>query len=79
MKIAEIENPDLVIAKDQKEYLPIPCHRFDGEDGRIAFSWKLSFLERLIVLFTGTIWHQVLTFKAKFQPQLLTVKKPEGL
>jgi hypothetical protein len=56
----------------------IPAHRFaDDGDGRVAWCWKLSWRERLVVLATGRLWHQVLTFAAPFQPQLLTVEKPQ--
>jgi hypothetical protein len=29
------------------------------------------------VLFSGLIWHQILTFNGPLQPQLLTVEKPD--
>jgi protein gp37 len=51
-------------------------HIVGGADGRLACCWRLSFKERLVVLFTGKIWHQVLTFKQPLQPQLLGVEKP---
>lgn len=77
MKLVSFPEQTVVIAKDQPEYFPVPAHRFNDEEGRIAFCWSLSWRERLGVLFAGTIWHQVLTFNRPLQPQKLTVEKPE--
>lgn len=76
MKPIEFPEQSIVIAKDQPEYLPLPAHQFNDAEGRIACCWKLSWLERLKVLFSGLIWHQVLTFNGPLQPQMLTVEKP---
>lgn len=78
MELVEFPEQTVVIAKDQPEYMPLPAHRFQADDGagRIACCWKLSLRERIQLLFTGRIWHQVLTFNQPLQPQLLTVEKP---
>jgi len=76
MRLIEFKEQTAVYAKDQAEYLPLPAHQFDDEHGRIAFCWKLSTIERLKVLFTGVIWHQVLTFNKPLQPQMMDVNKP---
>lgn len=77
MKIIPFTEQTVVIAKDQPEYIPLPAHQFGDAEGRIACCWKLDFKERLKLLFTGLIWHQILTFGKPLQPQLLTVEKPE--
>lgn len=78
MKLINFPEQTVVIAKDQPEYLPLPAHRFDNDPkGRIACCWKLDWRERLTVLLTGKIWHQVLTFNSPLQPQLLTTEKPD--
>jgi len=78
MKLIEFPEQTVVIAKDQPQYLPLPAHRFAGDqEGRIAFCWSLSWRERLTVLWRGTIWQQVLTFNKPLQPQLLTTERPE--
>lgn len=77
MKLVNFPEQTVVIAKDQPEYLPLPAHRFVNDpEGRIACCWKLTWRERLAVLLTGTIWHQVLTFNKPLQPQMLTTEKP---
>lgn len=77
MKPIEFPEQTVVIAKDQPQYQPLPAHRFaDDPEGRIVFCWKLRFRERLIVLFTGKLWHSVLTFNRPLQPQMLSIDKP---
>ena len=76
MNLIEFPEQTVVIAKDQPEYKPLPAHQFGDESGTIACCWKLGFLERIRVLLTGKIWHQILTFNGPLQPQLLTVEKP---
>lgn len=78
MYLIEFPEQTVVIAKDQPEYQPLPAHRFvDDPHGRIAFCWKLTWRERLAVLFRGKLWHQVLTFNQPLQPQLMSVEKPD--
>lgn len=77
MKLVSFPEQTVVIAKDQPEYLPMPAHQFGDPQGRIAFCWSLSWRERLRLLVTGHVWHQVLTFNQPLQPQRLTVEKPE--
>lgn len=76
MRVIEFPEQTVVIAKDQPEYRPLPAHIFGDEQGTIACCWQLTLWERIRVLFTGKIWHQVLTFNQRLQPQLLTVEKP---
>lgn len=76
MELIEFPEQTTVYAKDQPEYRPLPAHHFCDAEGRIACCWSLSWRERLQVLLTGRIWHQVLTFNRPLQPQLLTVEKP---
>ena len=78
MKLIEFPEQNIIIAKDQPEYLPLPAKRFAGDpQGRIVCCWKLTWRERMKILFRGLVWHQVLTFNKPLQPQLLTIEKPE--
>lgn len=76
MKIVKFPEHNIIFAENQPEYLPLPAHRFGDKEGRIVCCWKLSFLERLNILFKGKIWHEILTFNQSLQPQLLTLEKP---
>jgi hypothetical protein len=66
--------PVIVFAKDQPEYLPLPCHR--QPDGTVTIRWKLSWRERFAVLFGGCIWHTILTFNGPIQPIRLETSCP---
>lgn len=76
MKLIEFKEQTVVFAKDQPEYLPLPAYQYLDQEGTILFCWKMSFIERVKVLFTGKLWHQVLTFNQPLQPQLLLTDKP---
>ena len=80
MKLIEFPEQTTIIAKDQEQYFPMPaCILHDDPEGEIICCWQLSFKERLKILFTGIIWHQVLTFRSPLQPQWLSVYKPRVL
>lgn len=67
---------NVVFAKNQPEYLPLPAK---VEGNRSTFCWKLSWRERLTILLRGILWHQVLNFREPLQPQKLSTEKPEDL
>lgn len=78
LKLVEFPEQTVVIAKDQPEYLPLPAHRHRNDpQGKITCCWKLNWMQRLKVLVTGKVWHQILTFNHPLQPQLLLVEKPD--
>lgn len=66
--------PVTTFAKDQPEYNPLPSWR--SEDGTVVTRWHLSWKDRLLVLFGGSIWLTVLTFNQKLQPVKLTSACP---
>ena len=76
MTIMEFPEQTAVYAKEQPQYLPLPAFQFGDSEGRIACCWKLSWWERLYLLWTGYIWHEILTFDDTLQPQKLSIYKP---
>lgn len=79
MKLIEFPEQTIVIAKDQPEYHPLPCHQHHDESDRITCCWQLSWKERVKLLLTGKIWHSILKFGSPLQPQLLETSKPAML
>lgn len=64
-------------AANQPEYETLPAWRATSDrSGRIVCLWRLNWKERLRVLWTGHMWHQILTYGQPLQPQLLQVEKP---
>lgn len=75
MKLIEFPEQNVVYAKDQPEYNPLPAVKWNDNCGTITCCWKLTLLERLKVLFTGKLWHDILTFNQPLQPQRLNTSK----
>lgn len=64
----------VIYAKNQPEYLQLPCHK--QPDGTLTIRWKLTWTERFKIFFTGSLWHQILTFNRPLQPQKLHTNCP---
>lgn len=73
MKPIEFKEQNVVYAKDQKEYHPLPALKF--EDGEVLTCWKLSWKELFRVVFTRRIWVAQLSFNKPLQPQFVTTDK----
>ncbi len=65
-----------VFAEGQPEYLQLPAWVGPEPEKRVVTCWKLSWFERLKVLFTGRLWFSQLTFGQPLQPQLPEVDCP---
>ena len=62
-----------VLAKNQREYIPLPFFR---DETQCISCWRLSWWERLMLLWTGKLWLRQLTFGDLLQPQLPQVEHP---
>lgn len=71
------EECNIILGKDQPEYSQLPAYKENSVDGELIYCFKLSFLERLQVLFTGKIWTGVLTYNKPFQPTFNSVFKDD--
>ena len=70
-----IEFPEqtVVWARNQPPYLPLPAYT----DDHVTIScWSLTWRERLLVLWRGTLWLRQNNFEQKLQPQALSVVYP---
>ena len=77
MKLIVFKEVNTTYAEDQPEYRPLPAYKYTNDaEGRIVCCWGLSFFERVKLLFTGKLWHSILTFNQPLQPQLLQIDKP---
>ena len=65
---------EVVYAKDQTKYQPLPALRFP--DGVALSRWKLTWRERLQVLFRGNFFLAVWTFNQPLQPLLPSTEEP---
>lgn len=74
MKPIKFAESNIVFAKDQPEYLPLPAWK--GADGTVVSCWKFDWKERIKLLLKGTLWLTTLTFNQSLQPQRPDVNYP---
>ena len=77
MKPVEFKHQNVVYAKDQPEYEPLPALKFDGSEGEVVSCWKMSWKERIRVLITGRVWVSLLSFNKPLTPSFLSVNRKE--
>lgn len=73
MSPKEFPEVNVVIAKNQSPYLPLPAY---VKGDQVTICWRLTIWERVVLLVRGELWHQVLNFRDPLQPQKLSVIKP---
>ena len=83
MKAKDFKHQNVVFAKNQPEYRPLPALRvtvphlkLGDVSGHVVFCMGLSFWERLRVLFLGKIWVSLMTF-GKLTPSYHTTHRKE--
>lgn len=76
MENIKFEGCNVEIAKNQKEYKTL--HAFQDEKVTIT-CYRLSFRERIKLLFTGKLWLGQMNFGKPLQPQLPTVNMSDVL
>lgn len=79
MNSIKFKECNIVYAENQPQYTPLPGFKNESVQGEFITCWKLSFKERLRVLFLGKIWKSQMTFNNPLQPMFLTTKKHEVL
>lgn len=77
MKPVEFKHQNVVFAKDQPEYKPLPALKIDSPQGEIISCWKMSFIERLKALFTGRIWVSLSSYNKPLTPSYLSVNRKD--
>lgn len=76
MKPVSFPQQNIVIAENQKEYLPLPAYKESGTDeGQLITCWKFSFFERVKILFTGKLWMNELTFHKPVTPRQFSLNR----
>lgn len=69
----EFTESNTIYAKNQSPYLPLPAFT-DGE--KTVTCWRLTWRERVAVLFGCPVWLSVLNFGAALQPQKPSILSP---
>lgn len=63
---------EIVFAKDQPQYIPLPALRFP--DGLVVTRWSLTWSERIRIMLGGSIFLGVLTFHNPLHPIRISTK-----
>ncbi len=79
MKPIKFPESNITYAENQPEYLPLPAFKNDSPQGEVVSCWKLSFTERLRILFKGELWLMLMAFNKPLTPSFMTTKKSEVL
>lgn len=69
--------PETVYAKDQPPYIPLPVVKLGDDTGTVLSRWRLTWRERLRVLWSGDVYLWQLTFGGPLQPTKLEATRPE--
>ena len=77
MKPIKFKYCNVVYAENQSEYQDLPALKLETDNGEVVSCWKLSFKERLIILFTGKMWLSLLSFNKPLTPSFLSVNRKE--
>jgi hypothetical protein len=75
MKPIEFKHQNIIFAKDQPEYQPLPALRIDSPSGEVISCWKMNFKERIKVLFTGRVWLSLMSFNKPLTPSFMSVNR----
>jgi hypothetical protein len=73
MEPIEFPEQTIVWAKNQKSYLPLPAYT---DATQTITCWKLTWVERFQILFSGKLWLRQLNFSQPLQPQSPTIETP---
>lgn len=78
MKPVEFPEVNLRLGENQPEFETLPVHlNMNKLSQPCIYCFKLTFRERLKLLFTGKLWFEQLTFNSRFQPVGPSVNKSD--
>lgn len=75
MKPIEFPEVNAIYAKDQPEYIPLPCHKTPSGD--VITCFQLSEEELKEISETGKLWISIKTFNNPLQPIFMSTKKED--
>lgn len=79
MEPIKFKGYNVIFAEDQPQYTPLPAFKSSDREGQVISCWRLSLVERLIVLFNGRIWLSLMSFHRPLTPSYMTTKKSDVL
>lgn len=77
MKPVTFKHQTSVYAKTQPQYQNLPSLKLNTPEGEVIASWRLSFWERVRVLFLGRIWVSIYTFNERLAPSKVSTQRKD--
>jgi len=71
MRIIDFPGSNIVYAKFQPEYFPLPSYK--TPDGYVTSCWEPTFWEAVQLMFGAKLWLTTMTFNKPLHPQNLEV------
>ncbi len=73
----KFKESNIVFAKNQEPYLPLPAWKKPDDDkGTIICCWQATLKERLKILFTGKLYLSLLSFNKPLTPNRIYAENP---
>ena len=73
------EKHEVLVGRDQPEYIPIPTLVAEGDDRRFISRWEFTSHERELIASGGHLILQQLTFGLPFQPVAMYIEGPKEI
>ena len=70
------EESNVVYAKDQEPYLPLPAWQKKDDNGTVVCCWKATWPERIRIFLTGRLYLSMLTFNKPLTPNRIYAENP---
>ncbi len=77
MKAIEFKHSNVIFAKNQPGYLPLPALKLNDAEGRVISCWRMNWKERLKVLLTGRVWLSLMSFNKPLTPSYMSVNRKD--
>lgn len=77
MKPVKFKHQNIEFAKDQDEYNTLPALRLDTPQGEVISCWRMSFKERIKILFFGRVWLSLMSFNKPLTPSYMSVYRSD--
>jgi len=77
MRPVKFKHLNVEFGKNQDEYNTLPALRLDTPQGEVISCWKISFKERIKILFFGRVWLSLMSFNKPLNPSYMSVNRKD--
>ena len=77
MRPTKFKHQNCTYAENQPDYMPLPALKIQSEYGEVVSCWRMSFRDRVKVLFTGKVWLSLMSFNKPLTPSFMSVNRKD--